>query len=99
MYFKSTNVMKTNDYGAIYSLNQNFDRILSGINGLQKDGLIPNSCAEARKVALEEIRARINFAIATALESREAQDLCKFEDLRIAAVKREMEGISGELSC
>jgi hypothetical protein len=84
--------MKTNDYAAIYSLNQNFDRILSGIDGLQKGGLIPNGCAEARKVALEEIRARINFAIATSLEGREAQDLCKFEDLRIAATKREIGG-------
>jgi len=63
---------------------------LNGIDRLLKCGLIPNGCAEARKVALEEIRARINFAIATSLETREAQDLCKFEDLRIAAVKREM---------
>ncbi len=84
--------MKTNDYAAIYGLNRNFDQILSGIDGLQKRGLLPNNCAEARKVALEEVRARLNLVLATSLEGREAQDLCKFEDLRIEAVRREMGG-------
>jgi hypothetical protein len=84
--------MKTADYAAIHGLNQNLDQVIDGVELLRKSGLIPGECAEARRVALEEIRARINFAVARSLESREAQDLCKFEDLRIAAVRRETGG-------
>ena len=45
--------------------------------------------AEARKASLDEVRARLNAAIARALEGREAEDLCRFEDLRIAANRKE----------
>jgi len=83
--------MKTADYAAIHGLNRNVDQVIDGVELLRKSGLIPE-CAEARRIALEEIRARINFAVARSLESREAQDLCKFEDLRIAAVRRETGG-------
>lgn len=84
--------MKTDDYAAVYELNRHFDQIVEGIDRLQKGRLLPADSAEARKAALEEIRARTNFAVAQALESREAEDLCRFEDLRIAAVRKETGG-------
>ena len=84
--------MKTDDYAAVYELNRHFDQIAASIDRLQKSRLLPADSADARKAALEEIRARTNFAVAQALEGREADDLCKFEDLRIAAVRKEISG-------
>ena len=81
--------MKTDDYAAIYTLNQHFDEISAGIDRVLSGRLLSADAAEARKAALEEIRARINFAIAQALEGREAEDLCRFEDPRIAAARKE----------
>lgn len=81
--------MKTDDYAAIYALNRHFDEIAAGIDRVHSGRLLSADAAEARKAALEEVRARINFAIAQALESREAEDLCRFEDLRIAATRKE----------
>jgi hypothetical protein len=45
--------------------------------------------AEARKASLDEVRARLNSAVARGLETREAEDLCRLEDLRMEAVTKE----------
>jgi len=79
---------KTDDYAALYRLNQYFDALAEGIDRLQASGLLAAHSAEARK-ALDEVRARLNAAIPRALEGREAEDLCRFEDLRIAANRKE----------
>lgn len=81
--------MKADDYGIVYRLNRHFDALLRSIDRLQSCNLLSPDVAEARKAALEEIRARTNFAVAQSLESRESQDLCRFEDLRIAAARKE----------
>ena len=81
--------MKTDDYAALYRLNRQFDSLAQCINKLQAAGLLPPESAEARKAALEYVRARLNSGIARALETREAEDLCRYEDLRIAAIRKE----------
>jgi len=81
--------LKTDDYAALYRLNQYFDALAEGIDRLQASGLLAAHSAEARKASLDEVRARLNSAIARALEAREAEDLCRFEDLRMSAIRKE----------
>ncbi len=81
--------LKTDDYAALYRLNQYFDALAEGIDRLQASGLLAARSAEARKASLDEVRARLNSAIVRALEAREAEDLCRFEDLRMAAIRKE----------
>jgi hypothetical protein len=38
---------------------------------------------------LDELRARLNAAVSRMLESRKADDLCRFEDLRLPAIRKE----------
>ncbi len=89
--------MKTDDYEALYRLNRHFDALAADIDRLQASGLLPAHSAEARKAALDEVRARLNAAVSRTLETREAGDLCRFEDLRLAAIRRETaEGLGRE---
>jgi hypothetical protein len=53
--------------------------------------LLDAGFVEARKMAAEEIRARTNHALAQALVNREGQDWSKFEDLRMEAIRREVQ--------
>jgi hypothetical protein len=80
---------KTDDYADLYRLNQYFDALAEGIDQLHASGLIAVHSAEARKAQLDEVRARLNSAVARGLEAREAEDLCRFEDLRMEAVRKE----------
>lgn len=81
--------MKTRDYAAFYLLNLHFDALDSGIDQLQAAGLLSASSAEARKITLIEVRARLNAAVSRAIEASETDDLCRFEDLRLAALRKE----------
>lgn len=81
--------MKTDDYTALYRLNWHFDVLAAEIDHLRASGLVAPHSAEARKAALDELRARLNCAIIRVLETREAEDLCRFEDLRLATARRE----------
>jgi len=80
---------KTDDYADLYRLNQYFDALADSIDRLLASGLIAVHSAEARKASLDEVRARLNSAVARGLEAREAEDLCRFEDLRMEAVRKE----------
>ncbi len=83
--------MKSEMYETLHALNRRFDQLSDTLEHLQKLGLLTAEFVEARRVATEEIRARINCALAQALQEREAKDWSKFEDLRIEAGHKEIE--------
>jgi hypothetical protein len=83
--------MKSEMYETLHALNQHFDRLSDTLEDLQKLGLLTAQFVEARRMATEEIRARINCALAQAMHEREAKDWSKFEDLRIEAAHKEIE--------
>jgi hypothetical protein len=83
--------MKAETYEALRDLNHHFDHAAAALDRLQQLALLDAGFVEARKMAAEEIRARTNHAVAQALVNREGQDWQKFEDLRIEAVRREVQ--------
>lgn len=83
--------MKSEMYEALRLLNQHFDQLSQTLELLQKLGLLNVEFVEARQISLEEIRARTNCNVAQVLHEREARDWSNFEDLRIHAVRRELE--------
>ena len=70
--------MKSEMYGTLHALNRHFDDLSNTLEQLQKLGLLTAEFVEARRTATEEIRARINCALAQALQEREAKDWSKF---------------------
>lgn len=84
--------MKSDMYEALWVLNQNFDQLGENLERLQKLGLLTAEFVEARRMAIEEIRARTNWALAQALQERESRDWSRFEDLRIEARHKELDG-------
>jgi len=83
--------MKSEMYATLHTLNWRFDQLSDTLEQLQKLGLLTAEFVEARRMATEEICARINCALAQALQEREAKDWSKFEDLRIEAAHKEIE--------
>jgi hypothetical protein len=83
--------MKAEIYEALRDLNHHFDHAAAALDRLQQLALLDAGFVEARKMAAEEIRARTNHAVAQVLVNREGQDWSKFEDLRIEAIRREVQ--------
>ena len=77
-------LMKTHAYGSLYSINHAFQEIVEHLKRLEESQVLTSEFAEARRIAIEELRAGINHGIAAHMVSTEESDWAYFGRLRIA---------------
>ena len=75
---------KTHAYGSLYSINHAFQEIAEHLKQLEERQVLTPEFAEARRIALEELRAGINHGIAAHMLAAEQDDWAYFGKLRIA---------------
>lgn len=79
---------KTHIYGSLYSINHAFQEIAEHLKRLEERQVLTPDFAEARRTAIEELRAGINHGIAAHMLASEQEDWAHFGKLRIAQERK-----------
>lgn len=80
--------MKSEIYNALAALNRGAELQLESLTILEAEGKLPPDYVEYQRQIIEETRAGINRSICSALQTSEAEDSYRLQQLRLKTEAR-----------